>query len=83
MYDVTSEVSFTAVRNWIDNVQEGIDERAVICLLGNKTDVLNSETQGVSKVESERLAKEYNAIFYECSARSGYNIMEPLMHVAR
>ncbi|XP_032895062.1 EF-hand calcium-binding domain-containing protein 4A-like [Amblyraja radiata] len=83
MYDVTSEVSFTAVRNWIANVQEGIDERAVICLLGNKTDVLNSETQGVSKVESERLAKEYNAIFYECSARSGYNIMEPMMHVAR
>ncbi|XP_078270882.1 EF-hand calcium-binding domain-containing protein 4A-like [Rhinoraja longicauda] len=83
MYDVTSEASFTAVRNWIACVQEGIDERAVICLLGNKTDVVNSESQRVSKAESERLAKEYNAIFYECSARSGYNIMEPLMHVAR
>ncbi|XP_051885665.1 EF-hand calcium-binding domain-containing protein 4B-like [Pristis pectinata] len=83
MYDVTSEVSFTAVRNWMASVQEGIDERAVICLLGNKIDVLNSETQRVSKAESERLAKEYNAVFYECSARSGYNIMEPLMHVAR
>ncbi|XP_069752816.1 EF-hand calcium-binding domain-containing protein 4A [Narcine bancroftii] len=83
MYDVTSEASFTAVRNWMTSVEEGIDERAVVCLLGNKIDVLNSDTQRVSKVESERLAKEYNAVFYECSARTGYNIVEPLMHVAR
>ncbi|XP_072128363.1 EF-hand calcium-binding domain-containing protein 4A isoform X2 [Mobula birostris] len=83
MYDVTSEASFTAVRNWMANVQEGIDERAVICLLANKIDVLNSGTQRVSKAEGERLAKEYNTVFYECSARSGYNIMEPLLQVAR
>ncbi|XP_062918235.1 EF-hand calcium-binding domain-containing protein 4A isoform X2 [Mobula hypostoma] len=83
MYDVTSEASFTAVRNWMADVQEGIDERAVICLLANKIDVLNSGTQRVSKAEGERLAKEYNTVFYECSARSGYNIMEPLLQVAR
>uniref|UniRef100_UPI00398EF7D9 EF-hand calcium-binding domain-containing protein 4A n=1 Tax=Pristiophorus japonicus TaxID=55135 RepID=UPI00398EF7D9 len=83
VYDVTSEASFTAVRNWMISVQEGMDERAVICLLGNKIDVLDCETRRVSKAEGERLAEEYNAVFYECSARSGYNIMEPLMHVAR
>ncbi|XP_067849814.1 EF-hand calcium-binding domain-containing protein 4A [Heptranchias perlo] len=83
VYDITSEASFTAVRNWMTSVQEGMDERAVICLLGNKVDVLDCETRQVSKAEGERLAEEYNAVFYECSARSGYNIMEPLMHVAR
>ncbi|XP_067902121.1 EF-hand calcium-binding domain-containing protein 4A isoform X2 [Heterodontus francisci] len=83
MYDVTSEASFTAVRNWMTSVQEGMDETAVICLLGNKIDTLDCETGQVSKAEGERLAEEYNAVFYECSAKSGYNIMEPLMHVAR
>ncbi|GCB68121.1 hypothetical protein scyTo_0000822, partial [Scyliorhinus torazame] len=83
VYDVTSETSFTAVRNWMTSVQEGMDERAAICLLGNKIDALDYEPRQVSKAEGERLAEEYNAVFYECSAKSGYNIMEPLMHIAR
>ncbi|XP_048462815.1 EF-hand calcium-binding domain-containing protein 4B-like [Rhincodon typus] len=83
VYDVTSETSFTAVRNWMVSVQEGMDERAAICLLGNKIDALDCEPRQVSKTEGKRLAEEYNAVFYECSAKSGYNVMEPLMHVAR
>ncbi|XP_043562360.1 EF-hand calcium-binding domain-containing protein 4B-like [Chiloscyllium plagiosum] len=83
VYDVTSETSFTAVRNWMISVQEGMDERAAICLLGNKVDAVDCEPRQVSKTEGERLAEEYNAVFYECSAKSGYNVMEPLMHVAR
>ncbi|XP_060695155.1 EF-hand calcium-binding domain-containing protein 4A [Hemiscyllium ocellatum] len=83
VYDVTSETSFTAVRNWMISVQEGMDERAAICLLGNKVDAVDREPRQVSKTEGERLAEEYNAVFYECSAKSGYNVMEPLMHVAR
>ncbi|XP_072448088.1 EF-hand calcium-binding domain-containing protein 4B-like isoform X2 [Chiloscyllium punctatum] len=83
VYDVTSETSFTAVRNWMISVQEGMDERAAICLLGNKIDAVDREPRQVSKTEGERLAEEYNAVFYECSAKSGYNVMEPLMHVAR
>ncbi|XP_041052591.1 EF-hand calcium-binding domain-containing protein 4A [Carcharodon carcharias] len=83
VYDVTSETSFTAVRNWMTSVQEGMDEKAAICLLGNKIDALDCVPRQVSKAEGERLAEEYNAVFYECSAKSGYNIMEPLMHVAR
>ncbi|XP_078076584.1 EF-hand calcium-binding domain-containing protein 4B-like [Mustelus asterias] len=83
VYDVTSETSFTAVRNWMTSVQEGMDERAAICLLGNKIDALDYEPRQVSQAEGERLAEEYNAVFYECSAKSGYNVMESLMHVAR
>eukprot|EP00062_Callorhinchus_milii_P019017 gi/632973105/ref/XP_007902988.1/ PREDICTED: EF-hand calcium-binding domain-containing protein 4A isoform X1 [Callorhinchus milii] len=83
MYDVTTESSFIAVRNWMISVQEGMDERAVICLLGNKVDTADCAARRVSNAEGQRLAKDYRAVFYECSARSGYNIMEPMMHVAR
>lgn len=27
--------------------------------------------------------QEYKAVFYECSAMTGYNIMEPMLHMAR
>ncbi|XP_040416323.1 EF-hand calcium-binding domain-containing protein 4A isoform X6 [Cygnus olor] len=83
MYDVTAECSFTAVRNWMSSIQEGIEDGAVVFLLGNKMDAAQRETRHVPKVEGERLAKEYKAVFYECSAMTGYNIMEPMLHMAR
>ncbi|XP_071414847.1 EF-hand calcium-binding domain-containing protein 4A [Pithys albifrons albifrons] len=83
MYDVTAECSFRAVRNWMSSIQEGIEDGAVVFLLGNKTDAMQRETRNVPRVEGERLAKEYKAVFYECSAMTGYNIMEPMLHMAR
>ncbi|XP_039923451.1 EF-hand calcium-binding domain-containing protein 4A isoform X2 [Hirundo rustica] len=83
MYDVTAECSFLAVRNWMSSIQEGIEDGAVVFLLGNKLDAVQRETRNVPKVEGERLAKEYEAVFYECSAMTGYNIMEPMLHMAR
>ncbi|CAM4683471.1 unnamed protein product [Lepidochelys kempii] len=59
---------------------EGIEDGAMIFLLGNKMDAAEGKTQHVPKTEGERLAKEYKAVFYECSAMTGYNILE---HMAR
>ncbi|XP_074921176.1 EF-hand calcium-binding domain-containing protein 4A isoform X3 [Chelonoidis abingdonii] len=94
MYDVTDECSFMAVRNWMSSIQEGIEDEAMIFVLGNKMDAAERETQHVPKTEGERLAKvrlcmllpapkEYNTVFYECSAMTGYNILEPMLHMAR
>ncbi|OPJ73745.1 ras and EF-hand domain-containing protein-like [Patagioenas fasciata monilis] len=83
MYDITAECSFMAVRNWMSSVQEGINDGAVVFLLGNKMDAVQRETRNVPKVEGERLAKEYKAVFYECSAMTGYNITESMLHMAR
>ncbi|XP_010159902.1 PREDICTED: EF-hand calcium-binding domain-containing protein 4B-like [Eurypyga helias] len=83
MYDVTAECSFMAVRNWMSSVQEGIEDGAVVFLLGNKMDAAQRQIRNVPRVEGERLAKEYKAVFYECSAMTGYNIMEPMLHMAR
>ncbi|XP_075784355.1 EF-hand calcium-binding domain-containing protein 4A [Pelodiscus sinensis] len=83
MYDITAECSFVAVRNWMGSIQEGIEDGAMIFLLGNKTDAAEGQSQHVPKLEGQRLAKEYKAVFYECSARTGYNILEPMQHMAR
>ncbi|KAL2303484.1 hypothetical protein Nmel_008754 [Mimus melanotis] len=83
MYDITAECSFLAVRNWMSSVQEGIEDGAVVFLLGNKLDAVQRETRSVPRMEGERLAKEYKAVFYECSAMTGYNIVEPMLHMAR
>ncbi|XP_078075730.1 EF-hand calcium-binding domain-containing protein 4B [Mustelus asterias] len=81
IYDITAAITFYAVRQWLQNVQEGAGPEVLILLLANKTDLQNERQ--VTSEEGQRLAKECNLIFYECSAFSGVNITESMIHLAR
>ncbi|KAF7664352.1 hypothetical protein LDENG_00180160 [Lucifuga dentata] len=80
MYDITSSESFSAVRYWVDCIQEGAAESVIIMLLGNKCDCAERQVQSH---EGEILAKEYNFAFMECSAATGENLTCCLETVAR
>lgn len=72
VYDISSYASFEHTARWIDDIrQERAD--AVICLVGNKTDLGNSLRQ-VSTEEAEAHAQKYGVMFLECSAKAGYNV---------
>ncbi|XP_056273683.1 EF-hand calcium-binding domain-containing protein 4B isoform X2 [Pseudoliparis swirei] len=81
MYDITTVQSFTAVRQWLTSVKEAAGDDIPTLLLGNKLDK-EAERQ-VEKGVGERLAKDYQMTFYECSACSGHNVMESMIHLAR
>lgn len=81
MYDITAELTFTAVRQWLTSVQEGAGDDIPIMLLGNKTD-MESERE-VQRGMGEKLAKDCLLGFYECSACSGHNVTEAVVHLAR
>ncbi|KAM6370139.1 ras-related protein Rab-44 [Pluvialis apricaria] len=81
MYDITSEHSFSDVRYWLSCIQEGAKDRVTILLLGNKTDC--AAERRVPTKEGERLAKEHQLMFYECSAASGHNVSESMVSLIR
>ncbi|XP_063153725.1 ras-related protein Rab-44-like isoform X1 [Candoia aspera] len=81
MYDITSEYSFADVRYWLNCVQEGAGEGVMVLLLGNKTDC-NAERR-VSEKDGAHLAKACRLLFYECSAASGHNVTESIIHLVR
>ncbi|KAJ8262454.1 hypothetical protein GJAV_G00166660 [Gymnothorax javanicus] len=81
MYDITSVPTFTAVRHWLTSIQEGAGETIPIMLLGNKTD--QESEREVQERLGEKLAKDSELIFYECSALSGHHVMESMAHLAR
>ncbi|XP_073423908.1 EF-hand calcium-binding domain-containing protein 4B [Dendrobates tinctorius] len=80
MYDITSKDTFTAVRQWLTSVEEGAGENIPILMLGNKTDI--DKEREVPCGLGEHLAKDCNLIFYECSASSGHNVKESILHLA-
>uniref|UniRef100_A0A6I8P2G1 Calcium release activated channel regulator 2A n=1 Tax=Ornithorhynchus anatinus TaxID=9258 RepID=A0A6I8P2G1_ORNAN len=81
MYDVTAKQTFTSVRQWLTSVEEAVGESVPVLLLGNKVD--NDQEREVPRGLGEQLAKENGLIFYECSAFSGHNAKESLLHLAR
>ncbi|XP_063495950.1 EF-hand calcium-binding domain-containing protein 4B isoform X2 [Symphalangus syndactylus] len=81
MYDLTDKQSFLSVRRWLSSVEEAVGDRVPVLLLGNKLD--NEKEREVPWGLGEQLAKENNLIFYECSAYSGHNTKESLLHLAR
>ncbi|XP_029613455.1 ras and EF-hand domain-containing protein isoform X2 [Salmo trutta] len=85
LYDVTSESSFLNVREWMGEIQESRDEQLPMCVIGNKVDLREDRLEGscVSTVDGERLARTYNALFCETSAKAGTNVVEAVLHLAR
>ncbi|XP_013367006.1 PREDICTED: EF-hand calcium-binding domain-containing protein 4B isoform X2 [Chinchilla lanigera] len=81
VYDLTAKESFLAVRQWLSSIEEAVGDRVPVLLLGNKLD--NEKEREVPRGLGEQLAKENNMIFYECSACSGHNTKESLLHLAR
>ncbi|XP_059190254.1 EF-hand calcium-binding domain-containing protein 4A isoform X2 [Centropristis striata] len=75
MYDMTQSSSFTAVRGWMDSVKEKMCEGAVLMLLANKLDLADSHSREVTTDAGQKLA-EHQALFYECSAKTGCNVEE-------
>ncbi|XP_053895424.1 EF-hand calcium-binding domain-containing protein 4B isoform X1 [Malaclemys terrapin pileata] len=81
MYDITAKDTFTSVKQWLVSIEEATGENIPVLLLGNKTD--NEKEREVPRGLGEHLAKDYNLIFYECSACSGHNTHESVLHLAR
>uniref|UniRef100_A0A3Q1EU45 small monomeric GTPase n=1 Tax=Acanthochromis polyacanthus TaxID=80966 RepID=A0A3Q1EU45_9TELE len=82
MYDVTQSASFTAVRGWMDSVKEKMCEGSVLMLLGNKLDLADRRSREVSTGDGQKLAEQHQALFYECSAKTGCNMEELMTHLA-
>ncbi|KAM6216231.1 EF-hand calcium-binding domain-containing protein 4B-like [Rhynchocyon petersi] len=81
MYDLTAKQSFLSVRQWLSSVEEAVGDQIPVLLLGNKID--NEKEREVPRALGEQLAKENSLIFYECSAYTGHNAKESVLHLAR
>ncbi|KAI4887491.1 hypothetical protein NFI96_017742 [Prochilodus magdalenae] len=81
IYDVTMHNSFKSVRPWLASIHEAVGEPIPIMILGNKSDKENMRE--VPFKEGKRLAEETGLMFYECSAYTGSNVLEAMLHLAR
>lgn len=87
VYDATYERSFLNVREWIDTISDSTPKKVSVMIVANKIDLRdqmrNEGKRVIECAEGIRLAKEYNALFIETSAKDGTNSIETLVELAR
>ena len=85
MYDCTYEKSFLNVREWVDTITESSDKPIPIIVIGNKTDLRDTikNRRVIQTEEGKKMARDYNALFIETSAKDGSNIEESLIEMCR
>lgn len=85
MYDITDIESFLHVREWMEDIRDAVESNAVLMLFGTKHDSIQREnvTSFIYPGEARKLAYEYGASFFETSAKTGHNIEESLLYLAR
>ncbi|CEP23651.1 GTP-binding protein YPT6 [Cyberlindnera jadinii] len=82
VYDITSKKSFDLTNKWIEDVKAERGEDVILCLVANKSDLVDSRQ--VSVEEGEKRAKELGCqIFIETSTKLGYNVKSLFKKIAK
>jgi len=72
VYDITDRNSFNNVGDWIEEIKHLAPKTLLIVLVGNKSDL--GFKREVKTEEGQELADKLGLIFYETSAKTGYNV---------
>lgn len=84
VYDVTSKSSFERAKFWVDELRLRGNANAVIALVGNKTDLVESPiNKEVPTDEAKRYAEGFDLLFLETSAKDGSNVKEVFEEIGK
>jgi GTPase SAR1 family protein len=80
-YDITDRESFSAIENWMNEVEKHASDNISRILVGNKCDM--EDSRQVSSDEGRELAEHYNVRFLETSAKDCKNVEEAFIMMTR
>lgn len=80
VYDTADGFSFFNVRKWMECIDTYAPNDVVTILVGNKTDSLDRQ---VSFQRGTEMAKEYDMLHFECSAKTGDGVEEAFRELMR
>jgi Ras-related protein Rab-1A len=80
-YDITDRESFSAIENWMNEVEKHASDNISRILVGNKSDM--EDARQVSVDEGRELAEHYNVRFLETSAKDCKNVEEAFTMMTR
>ena len=79
LFDLSQISSFNNLQNWIESVQEKVQDQLPLVIVGNKTDLIeHQETTDMIK----NLSKKYEVEIFKTSAKNGDESGKPFIRFA-
>ncbi|KAK3322565.1 ras family-domain-containing protein [Apodospora peruviana] len=96
VYDLTKPTSLVKAKHWVAELQRQASPGIVIALVGNKLDLTNDgagsgaaesgddsgDARKITTEEAKTYAEEEGLLFFETSAKTGYNVTEVFTAIA-
>ena len=80
VFDVTNRTSYMNVNRWIEECKNHGNPKIKLFLIGNKCDATN---RVVSQEEATKYAQQFNVIYMETSAKTGFGIAEAFQTIGK
>ncbi|GAA6040232.1 hypothetical protein JCM8097_004196 [Rhodosporidiobolus ruineniae] len=81
VYDITSRRSFESLQSWLSDARALASPDLQVVIVGNKSD--QEDDRQVPYLEGSRFAQANNALFVETSSKTGDNVEQPFILLAR
>ena len=79
VYDITSKQSFDAIKFWVKELKENVQDELVIAIAANKADLIEHENVELSV--AQKYSSEIDAIFKQTSAKDNIGIDDVFLKI--
>ena len=83
VFDVTRAQTFSKMKEWISDMNQLLEEKVPLVILGNKVDLISEIGVVVDKDESKEYADKIGSTYIETSAKSGNNVQKAFVELTR